>query len=152
MTLKKVFNKPPSTPLLPLNLEAGLPFWEGFSLKLQRLVFPEMITALIFHRSKGIIWFVLFQGNFARKITWWNDTQTLYHNHAYPSLKMCNTDNCIAVAVQNCVYLIKCIYIQQRRMRYHASSCFESTILKLEKQVSSSALLMMFRTLKSEGA
>lgn len=55
MTLKKAFNEPLSTPLLQLNLEAGFPFQEGLSLEFQRLVFPEMITAFTFHRSKGII-------------------------------------------------------------------------------------------------
>lgn len=62
---------------------------------------------------------------------WYSDTtsrpclsffQSVQHRH------------CTAVAVQNCVYLIKYICIQQRRMRYYASSCFESTILHLNQK------------------
>lgn len=38
-----------------------LQFWEGFSLKLQKLVFPEMTMTHIFHRSKGIIFLFNFK-------------------------------------------------------------------------------------------
>lgn len=136
MMLKKAFNEPPEYTTAAIRPGSWLPILGGFSLKLQMLVFPEMIMALIFHRSKGISFLSYFKAILLEKshdemvfghyITTMPillskcTTQTLYCSGS--------TELCILNKIQ--LHPTK----ENEVSNLFASSCFESTRLHLNKK------------------